>query len=166
MKPKQNNYAFIDSNNLYLGVKSEGWFIDYRRFRVHLQDQFDVGKAFMFIGFLEQNQGLYSQLQEAGFHLIFKDILEHNGAVKGNCDAELVLHCMIEYSRYNQAVVVTGDGDFSCLVRYLREQGKLRAVLSPSRTRCSSLLRKASGNTLIFFNNFRHKVEYKKKSTP
>ena len=165
MTQRPNNYAFIDSNNLYLGAKSEGWFIDYRRFRVHLRDMYHVDKAFMFIGFLEQNQGLYRQLQEAGFLLIFKDILEHNGIVKGNCDAELVLHSMIEYDQYDQAIVVTGDGDFSCLVRYLLEKGKLRAVLAPSRVRCSSLLRKAARDTLTFCRDFRHKIEYK-KSTP
>jgi len=26
----QNNYAFIDGTNLYLGVKSQGWKLDYK----------------------------------------------------------------------------------------------------------------------------------------
>ncbi|MFA4831295.1 MAG: NYN domain-containing protein [Patescibacteria group bacterium] len=167
MPDRLNNYAFIDSHNLYLGVKREGWLIDYRRFRIYLTEKYRVTKAFMFIGFLEENQGLYRTLQEAGFLLIFKLILPRNGgAVKGNCDAELVLHTMIEYGYFDQAVIVTGDGDFTCLVRYLQEQDKLHHVLAPARAVCSSLLKKASRGRFNYFNDFRNKLEYKKKNTP
>ncbi len=31
--PKENNFAFIDSNNLYLGVKDQGRKLDFVRFR-------------------------------------------------------------------------------------------------------------------------------------
>lgn len=39
MKNKPN-YAFIDSNNLYLGVKSEGWTLDYAKFRLYLRNKY------------------------------------------------------------------------------------------------------------------------------
>ena len=52
-------------------------------------------------------------------------------------DAELVLQAMIEYPHYERAVIVTGDGDFGCLVRYLYERQKLERVLSPNRRQCS-----------------------------
>lgn len=42
-----------------------------------------------------------------------------DGKRKGNVDAELVLQAMIEYPNYERAIIVTGDGDFGCLVRYL-----------------------------------------------
>jgi hypothetical protein len=28
---EMNNYAFIDANNLYLGVRSQGWKLDYKK---------------------------------------------------------------------------------------------------------------------------------------
>jgi hypothetical protein len=28
---EMNNYAFIDGNNLYLGVRSQGWKLDYKK---------------------------------------------------------------------------------------------------------------------------------------
>ena len=34
---KENNYAFIDSQNLNLGVKSQGWVLDFTRFRIFLK---------------------------------------------------------------------------------------------------------------------------------
>ena len=42
---KQNilkNYAFIDSNNLYLGAKSQGIDLDYGKFRKYLRSKMDV----------------------------------------------------------------------------------------------------------------------------
>jgi len=133
MKNDQNNFAFIDSQNLYLGVKELGWKIDYKKFRVYLKEKYGTGKAYMFLGYLAENHELYRFLQEAGFILIFKPILEKdNRPIKGNCDAELVLHTMIQFNNYQSAVIITGDGDFYCLVKYLKEQGKLAKVLAPS----------------------------------
>ena len=66
------------------------------------------------------NQALYTRLQNAGYTLVFKTVTYRGeGKPKGNVDAELVLQAMIEYPHYERAVIVTGDGDFSCLVRYL-----------------------------------------------
>lgn len=38
MKQKENNYAFVDSQNLNLSIRSLGWRVDYRRFRIYLQE--------------------------------------------------------------------------------------------------------------------------------
>ena len=72
MLPKSNNYAFIDSQNLNLGIQKLGWKLDYRRFRVYLAEKYGVKKAYIFIGFVALNQSLYDHLQEAGFILKFK----------------------------------------------------------------------------------------------
>lgn len=42
------NYAFIDSQNLNLSVKDQGWRLDYKRFRRYMQDKYGVAKAFLF----------------------------------------------------------------------------------------------------------------------
>jgi len=140
-----NNYAFIDSQNLNLGIHSLGWDIDYRKFRLYLKNKFDVSNAFMFIGYVPANQRLYTQLQKAGFILVYKTAISYmkNGKtfIKGNVDAELVLHsAAIEYPNYDQAVIVTNDGDFFCLVQYLDDNRKLLKILAPN-SRYSSLFR-------------------------
>jgi len=50
MKPKSNNYAFIDSQNLNLAIREQGWLLDFKRFRVYLAEKYAVNKAFLFIG--------------------------------------------------------------------------------------------------------------------
>lgn len=116
---KENNYAFIDSQNINLGVQGLGWKLDWRRFRVYLKDKYKISKAYLFIGYKAGNESLYSFLQDAGYHCIFKPTLElPNGLVKGNCDAELVLHAMIQLNNFDKAVIASGDGDFYCLIEY------------------------------------------------
>jgi len=117
MPKAQNNYAFIDSQNLNLSIREQGWILDFRKFRTYLKDKYGIAKAFIFIGYVPQNQDLYTNLQKDGYILIFKPTLSlPSGGVKGNVDAELVLHAMIEYKNYDKALIITGDGDFYCLV--------------------------------------------------
>lgn len=166
MKKPLENYAFIDSQNLNLAIRDLGWNLDFKKFRVYLSEKYGVGKAFMFLGFIAENQKLYTSLQECGFILVFKPILEYaDGKVKGNCDAELVLQAMIEFANYKKAVIVSGDGDFYCLVKYLREKEKLLQVIAPNQFRYSALLKKSAGKRITFLNNLQKKLEYKKKRT-
>ena len=112
MKKKRSViYAFIDSQNLNLGVRDQGWKLDFGKFSVYLQESLKVKKSFLFIGYLPSNRKLYSRLKKFGYKLIFKPTLELKGEVKGNVDAELVLHSMIEFENYDKAVIVTGDRD-------------------------------------------------------
>ncbi len=150
MQKPLKNYAFIDSQNVNLGIKDLGWRLDWAKFRVYLREKYGVETAYIFIGFVEENQDLYLSLQKSGFVLIFKETLKNiDGHIKGNCDAELVLQAMIDYDKYEKAVIVSGDGDFACLVRHLRKQGKLVKVLVPNRKRYSALLKKAAADEYL-----------------
>lgn len=145
MKQKQVTYAFVDSQNINLGVLSQGWKLNFARFRVYLKEKYKVEKAFLFIGYVFYNQQLYTFLQKAGYIVIFKPVLEISKGkkvkIKGNVDAELVLHAMIEYKNYNKAIIVSGDGDFHCLIEYLKNKNKLAKIIVPNK-KYSSLLRK------------------------
>jgi uncharacterized LabA/DUF88 family protein len=107
-------------------------------------------------------------LQKDGYILIFKPVL-FNGErqPKGNVDADLVLQTMIELNNFDQAVIVSSDGDFYCLVKYLYEKGKLSRVISPDVKNCSKLLKKTAKEKIVFMDNLRNKLEYiaKEKST-
>jgi len=85
MKNQANNYAFIDSQNLYLSIQEQGWLLDCGRFRVYLKYKYGIIKAFLFLGYLDK------------------------------------------------AVMVTGDGDFHCLIKYLKSQNKFKKLLIPNR---------------------------------
>lgn len=164
MKKPQKNYAFIDSQNVNLAVRNLGWQLDWKKFRVYLTEHYGVKKAYLFLGYLPQNQDLYSSLQSAGFILIFKPILEYSdGTVKGNCDAELVLQTMIDWSEYKQAIIVTGDGDFYCLIDWLHKHAKLAMLLVPNQFKYSALFKKTARQKITFMNNLIKKLAYRPK---
>lgn len=167
MKTKENNYAFIDSQNLNLSIQTLGWRLDFKRFRVYLKEKYGVRKAYLFIGYIDGNQELYTFLQDNGYILIFKPTLKYpDGKTKGNCDAELVLQAMIEYKNYDKAVLVTGDGDFHCLARYLIKKNKLKKLLIPNQGAYSALLKRFPSEYLAFVSDLEKKLKYKKKKTP
>jgi uncharacterized LabA/DUF88 family protein len=158
-----NNFAFIDGQNLNLGINALGWKLDFKRFRIHLKESYGVSRAYYFIGLVPENQPLYTFLQNAGYTLVFKQVKLRREKLKGNVDAELVLQVMIEYGNYDRAVVVTSDGDFTCLVRHLYEKKKLERVLSPNRDKCSDFLRQAARERIDFIEEARQQLEYKKR---
>lgn len=73
---EKHNYAFIDGQNLNLGIRELGWKLDYRKFRVYLKEKYRVIKAYYFIGYIPGMSDLYASLQEAGYILIFKPTLK------------------------------------------------------------------------------------------
>lgn len=158
----KGNYAFIDSQNLNLGVQKVGFKMDWRKFRQFLKDQYNVENAYMFIGYMPDYEKLYEQMHDLGYLIVLKPTLEmyeteesqeardkrqdKDGKVeekrvtKGNVDAELVLYAVKEMPNYSKAVIVSGDGDFYGLIEYLAQQNKLQNVLAPN-WQYSSLLK-------------------------
>jgi len=159
-------YAFIDSQNLNLGVRSQGWKLDWRKFIQYLHNKYGVAKTYLFIGQVAGNESLYTFLQECGYILIFKPTLYRRAGnktiIKGNVDAELVLHTMIQYKNYHRAIIVTGDGDFHCLIEYLEEKGKLLKILAPTKHYSSLLRRFNEKHYIIRIDLLRKSLEQKK----
>lgn len=109
----------------------------------------------MFIGYMPEYENLYEQMHNAGYMVVLKptfdmtrprqeekqakgdsgntkaDDKEQEKHIKGNIDADLVLWAMKEIKNYDQAILVSGDGDFYSLVEYLHEQNKLSKILTP-----------------------------------
>lgn len=144
MDSKKQNLAYIDGANLYNGSKELELRLDYKKFRVWLTEKFKVSRAYLFIGLVARNKDLYERLQEAGYTLVFKEtVYATDGKIKGNCDADLVLHVARDSYEGNlgQAVLVSSDGNYSSLVKFLIEKDHFRTIISPSN-KCSILLRR------------------------
>jgi uncharacterized LabA/DUF88 family protein len=189
MRPKKNstkqpnNFAFIDSQNLNLGTQRMGWKLDWRKFRKMLRDTYDVTQAYMFIGYMSENESLYEYMHELGFLVVLKPTIDvspkpqqgdagqkaggtkpkdgeerEKPIIKGNVDAELVLYAMKELPNYDKAIIVSGDGDFFSLAEYLGEQGKLDHILTPN-WQYSSLL-KPFESKIIRLDQMRRQLAY------
>lgn len=104
---------------------------------------------------------MYDFFTGLGYTLIFKE-MNTNPKIpnKGNVDAELVLHTMIEYPHYKQAVIITGDGDFACLIKYLKQKTKLKALIVPNKKRYASSLNEASGGEIDSLTDMKNILQY------
>ncbi|NQT67427.1 MAG: hypothetical protein HQ569_07630 [Actinobacteria bacterium] len=72
------------------------------------------------------------------------------------------MQAVIEMQNYNTVIVVSVDGDIHCLVDYLIKQDKLLHLMIPNKYKYSSLLKKFT-DKIVFMNNLKEKLEYKKK---
>lgn len=71
-------------------------------------------------------------------------------------------YAFIDSQNYDKALIVSGDGDFYCLIEYLKRTGKLQNLMIPNKNRYSSLLRKFSQD-IVFMSDLKGKLEYKRQ---
>lgn len=149
---------YIDGNNLYRGAKVLGFDIDYKKFRGWLRQKYNPANVYIFIGLVPSRVKFYEYLQECGYVLIFKQTISIRETFKGNCDAELVLKAVSDFytKTLDKCILVSGDGDFGCLVEFLKNNSAFSHLIAPDKNRCSFLLRNKNIE-ITFLNEHYHK---------
>lgn len=151
-KDSRNNFAFIDIQNVTLGMRELGWRLDWRKFSVYLNEKYKVSRAFVFIGFISHNKYFYDFLRSCGYILIFKPIINFESRIKANCDGDMIMYAVSRCHNFNSGIIVTSDGDFYSTVKLLYRRKKLAAVLSPNARRCSKLLKKEAREKIHYLD--------------
>lgn len=157
----QQQIAYIDGANLHKGIQSLGWKLDYDRFRSWIRQKYGINTAYLFIGLIPKHADMYTNLQRAGFNLVFKEVVyDGNGQAKGNCDADLVLQATRDVFEMNPShvILVSSDGDYAPLIRFWQEKSIPCVILSPARLdKCSWLLRKTNA-PIVCLHDTRKKI--------
>ena len=138
------------------------WRLDYKCFGFWLNNKYQVKRAYLFLGLVPKYKDLYTYLQEVGFTLVFKETTYGgNGEVKGNCDADLVLQVARDTyeNKFEKSVIVSSDGDYASLIKFLQEKDKLSTILSPSN-HCSILLKRTNAR-ITYLDRVRSKINRK-----
>lgn len=162
MISKENNFAYIDGANLHRGIADLGWKLDYKRFRVWLSEKYGIKTAYLFLGLIPKYKELYKYLQECGFTLVFKEVIyDGDGNPKGNCDADLVLQATKDTyeNKFDKAILVSSDGDYSCLILFLLERQKLGSILSPHPENKCSILLKRTNAKIVYIDDKREQLK-------
>jgi uncharacterized LabA/DUF88 family protein len=140
-----NTRIYIDGANLHQGTKSQTDGLDYAKFYKYLDDKYHPDVIYIFMGKIEARQSLYDFLTECGYKIVFKDTFRNSeGEIKGNVDAEIVLKTVEESYEleYSCGILVSGDGDFSCLIDFWKRKGVKPKILAPNQNNCSYFLRR------------------------
>lgn len=154
-------FIYIDGNNLHRAARELGHDINYQRMYRWLQQRYGIVVVKIFIGYISRYSKFYSLLQNIGYIIVFKEVVHVDVEIKGNCDAELMLHAVSDFYETGSAqiVLVSGDGDFGCLVAFFRDRSAFKCLLAPSKKKCSYLLRNKN-IPIVFLDE-----HYKKFST-
>ena len=165
MKKAGTNVAYIDGANLHNGSKQLGWRFDYARFRVWLRDKYHVEQAYLFLGLMPKYKDMYTRLQEQGYTLVFKDVTyDTEGKAKGNCDADVVVRAMQDAyeNKFDSCVLVSSDGDYAPLVKFLLSRNKIEIVMSPYETKKCSVLLMRTGVRIAYISDQKTILEAQK----
>ena len=162
------NVAYIDWQNLHLWTTEEWWLVDLYKLRKYLLDKFEVTTAYYFLWFLNENENdLYKRLQKAGFIVVFR---EHSNYLlwkkKWNVDCDIVFEILtwiIDKKETGEIILVSWDGDYIKLVKYLIGKNLLKKVIFPNKKR-SSLYNSIDSSYVmnLWEGRTREKLEYKK----
>lgn len=163
-------YAFVDASNIIYGVlKHEGWKVDLEKLLSYLRYRYNVSKAFYYGGKDPNDEAqsrYYIALSKIGYTLRLKRTMRyHEGGgkltFKANCDVDLTFDVMRLFSEYSDVVILSGDGDFTLLVRYLIRKKRNVWVIANSNRASMRLKRTVAGN-FVDIRKLRGIFEYKK----
>lgn len=140
------------------------WRIDLKKFRVYLKENYNVSEAYYVLGYLyDENDDLYKQIQKAGFIVIFKEHTKLSKSnKKGNVDTDIVFEVMknlLDNQNLDKVILVSGDGDYKKLVRYLIYKNKFSKILFPNKKFASSLYKELGSEFFDYFENFKSYIK-------
>ena len=89
----------------------------------------------LLIGRHLQRVRFYQKLNGFGYKLYLKPVKlydQEDGTTKrkANCDVDMAFYLMKEKDNFNKAIILSGDGDFLPVLKYLKEQDKDVIILA------------------------------------
>ena len=98
-----------------------------------------------------QRVRFYKMLKSFGYILYLKPVKQYtqeDGSTKrkANCDVDMAFHLMKEKDNFTRALILSGDGDFLPVLKYLEETGKEVMILARGKRTAKEIKRFAGGN--------------------
>ena len=142
--PEERLAIFIDGANLYSAARGLAFDIDYKRLLDLFSTKGRLIRAFYYTALLEDQEyspirPLVDWLDYNGYTMVTKPTKEFTDTmgrrrVKGNMDIELAID-MLEMAQFiDHAILFSGDGDFSSLVKAMKRRGVRVTVVSTVST--------------------------------
>jgi len=105
----------------------------------------------------------YKKLEEFGYTLFLKPVKlyeQEDGTTKrkANCDVDMAFHLMKEEDNFDRALILSGDGDFLPVLKYLREIKKEVIILSRG-PRTAKEIKQFAGSNFKDFEYLRERIK-------
>ena len=114
-----------------------------------------------------QRVKFYRKLAEFGYTLRLKPVKIYRDEAgkttkKANCDVDMTFDLMRLFNEYSGVLILSGDGDFAVVLKYLKEKGKKVTILARGE-RTAREIRQLVGGDFRDFSKLRTKLEFFKK---
>ena len=131
-------FVFIDAENVFYSQRTLGWRISYERLIAYFSRECGKEtKCFIYTGIDDLNHGQrkFLDMLDINSYIVRTKTVKkirtpHGYKWKNNLDIELALEMYTLASKYDTAVLMSGDSDFAAPIRYVKEQGRRVVVLS------------------------------------
>lgn len=135
-------------------------FIDEQGSRLNEAELMLIGKHLQRIRF-------YLLLNNFGYQLILKPVktyTQDDGTTKrkANCDVDMTFYMMKEMSKFDRAVILSGDGDFLPVLKYLQENRKEVLILARGK-RTAREIKQFAGANFRDFVRLEHELKFEGK---
>ncbi len=109
----------------------------------------------------------YQKLEKFGYTLILKPVKTYNDpdgnpVRKANCDVDMSFYMMRDKEMFERALILSGDGDFLPVLKFLRNEGKEVLLLARSE-RTAREMKQFAGSEFRDFQYLRTHLEYKER---
>lgn len=165
---KKPIYVFIDAENLFYAQRTLGWLVSYEKLMTYFENECgEKVKIFVYTGRNYANEGekkFLDMLAAKGFIVRtrpVKKIRSSKGGFewKNNLDMELAFEMDDTKAKYNTAVLISGDSDFSVIIDRIKKAGKRIVVMSTRGHISRELLERAK---YIDLRKLKSELELKK----
>lgn len=114
-----------------------------------------------------QRVQFYLKLKEFGYDLHLKPIKLYNQddestKRKANCDVDMAFYLMKEKDNFDRAIILSGDGDFLPVLKYLRSIGKEIVVLARG-PRTAREIKQFAGDKFRDFEYLKYRIRFIEK---
>lgn len=106
----------------------------------------------------------YQKLNSFGYQLYLKPVKlyeQEDGTTrrKANCDVDMAFHLMKEKNGFDRVLILSGDGDFLPVLKYLKQSGKEVLILARGH-RTAKEIKQFAGDKFLDFTRLEHKIKY------
>ena len=171
---KLRSYIFVDASNIHYYLKDEGWKIDWVKFRNYYDNIYLNPCFYYYEGIVskgcyfdynpgdslqdfndakKRKKGFFKFLRQCNYRVRHKPVSRIYDNTKGefkhkcNFDVELAIDAIDNIDNYDVFSLVSGDGDFEKLIKYLKGKRKKTVVIAP-KDRLSDNLKKVANKTV------------------
>jgi len=111
-----------------------------------------------------QRVKFYIHLDRFGYKLFLKPVKlydKEDGSAKrkANCDVDMTFHLMKEKDNFDRATILSGDGDFLPVLKYLKNNEKKEIVILARGPRAAKEIRQFSGGNFRDFEYLKYLVK-------